>query len=147
MKKLLSIVSVCVFASIAPTGSAVADTLGQALAAAYSHSGLLLQNRALLRAADEDVAAATAALRPVINYTLSSNYSSITEDVSTNFGLSASLLIFDSGSSELRRQVARENVMSTREALRGVEQNVLLQAVSAYLAVQRDNQLLSPFTS
>ena len=42
---------------------AMSDTLAGALSGAYDHSGLLDQNRALLRAADEDVAAATAALR------------------------------------------------------------------------------------
>ena len=41
-----------------------AETLRQAMSAAYNNSGLLDQNRALLRAADEDVAQAAAALRP-----------------------------------------------------------------------------------
>ena len=39
---------------------AKADTLADAMAGAYSHSGLLDQNRALLRAADEGVAQANA---------------------------------------------------------------------------------------
>ncbi|MEL6701834.1 MAG: transporter, partial [Pseudomonadota bacterium] len=46
-----------------------AETLADTLAAAYDHSGLLEQNRAVLRAADEDVAQAVALLRPVIDYT------------------------------------------------------------------------------
>ena len=45
--------------------AAKAETLGGALAAAYENSGLLDQNRALLRAADEDVAQATASLMPI----------------------------------------------------------------------------------
>lgn len=46
-----------------------AETLRDALIGAYHHSGLLDQNRALLRAADEDVASSVAALRPIINWT------------------------------------------------------------------------------
>ncbi|MFP4571295.1 MAG: transporter, partial [Rhodosalinus sp.] len=45
-----------------------AQSLGDTLARAYTSSGLLEQNRALLRAADEDVAQAVAALRPVISW-------------------------------------------------------------------------------
>lgn len=117
---------------------ASAENLGSALVAAYKHSGLLQQNRALLRAADEDVAAATAALRPVVRYSLGANYSSVTQDVSTNLGLTASLTIFDNGNSATRREVAKENVLSLREALRTIESNVLLSAVTAYTNVRRD---------
>mgnify|MGYP001348082892 CR=1 FL=1 len=42
-----------------------ADTLREALVKAYNSSGLLEQNRALLRAADEDVAVAASAMRGV----------------------------------------------------------------------------------
>ncbi|MFV2038430.1 MAG: transporter, partial [Paracoccaceae bacterium] len=55
-----------------------AASLSDTLIAAYRHSGLLEQNRALLRAADEDVAQTIAALRPVLRYAASSSYSSIT---------------------------------------------------------------------
>ena len=47
-----------------------ADTLADALAAGYENSGLLEQNRALLRVADEDVAQAVAALMPIVNWSL-----------------------------------------------------------------------------
>lgn len=45
-----------------------ADSLSDSLRNAYQNSGLLVQNRALLRAADEKVAGAVAALRPVISW-------------------------------------------------------------------------------
>ena len=48
--------------------SAKAETLADALTYAYENSGLLDQNRALLRAADEDVALAVAATLPVIRW-------------------------------------------------------------------------------
>ena len=121
---------------------AMSDTLAGALSGAYDHSGLLDQNRALLRAADEDVAAATAALRPVLSYSLSSNYSTLSASTSSNLSLTASLVLFDFGAGQLRRDLARENVMSLRAALRGVEQNVLLGAVVAYTSMQRDGAIV-----
>ena len=45
---------------------ASAETLADTMVAAYRHSALIEQNRAVLRAADEDVASAVAQLRPVV---------------------------------------------------------------------------------
>ena len=56
-------------------GPSAAETLTDALIGAYQTSGLLQQNRALLRAADEDVAIAISALYPVINWSLSTDFS------------------------------------------------------------------------
>ena len=61
-------------AALAAPGAAAAETLTDALIGAYQTSGLLQQNRALLRAADEDVAIAVAALYPVLNYAATANY-------------------------------------------------------------------------
>ena len=44
-----------------------AETLTDALIAAYANSNLLEQNRAVLRDADEDVAVAVSAFRPVVS--------------------------------------------------------------------------------
>ncbi len=90
--------------------------------------GLLEQNRALLRAADEDVAQAVARLRPILNYVVSASYSSLADQapfsdgISANLELSASLLLYDFGRSRLGTDVAKENVLTLREALIGVEQ-------------------------
>jgi len=128
--------------AIAMGTAASAENLGSALIAAYKHSGLLQQNRALLRAADEDVAAATAALRPVVQYSLGANYSSITQDVSSNLAVTASLTLYDNGNGALRREIAKQNVLSLREGLRSIESNVLLSAVSAYTSVRRDSSIV-----
>src|SRR5690606_19143018 len=45
-----------------------AETLADALISAYRNSNLLEQNRAVLRAADEDVASAVSNLRPVLQW-------------------------------------------------------------------------------
>lgn len=115
-----------------------AETLTDALISAYKHSNLLEQNRALLRAADEDVATAVAALRPIINYSLSSGISrpqiATARNVTTTAAIDLSLLLFDFGSSKLNTQVAKETVLATRHALISVEQQVLLNAVSAFMS-------------
>lgn len=54
---------------------ASAETLFDSLVAGYKNSGLLTQNRALLRVADEDVAIAVSALRPIIEWTANSEVS------------------------------------------------------------------------
>ena len=123
------------------TGPARAETLTDALIAAYRESGLLEQNRALVRAADEDVATAVAALRPVLNYVVNSNYTAPVglgqDDLTFGMGLSADLLLYDSGASRYAIDAAKEAVLAAREALRGVEQDVLFRAATAYLNVRR----------
>ena len=129
--------------------AAKAETLTDAFISAYKTSGLLEQNRALLRAADEDVAQAVARLRPILNYVASASYSSLADQtpfsdgISANLELSASLLLYDFGRSRLGTDVAKENVLALREALIGVEQDVLQRAVSAYVAVQRNISIVA----
>ncbi|MFC7705831.1 TolC family outer membrane protein [Plastorhodobacter daqingensis] len=126
------------FALVAP--AAKADTLADALVAAYRNSNLLEQNRAVLRASDEDVAQSVAALRPVISFAASTTYTHraqgfLLEDLSGQAGLSAELTLFDFGRNRLAIDIAQESVLATRWALVNVEQNVLLNAVSAYMNV------------
>lgn len=119
------------------------ETLADALVSAYKNSQLLEQNRATLRAADEGVAQAVAALRPVLAWTTSYNYNH-TNQVSTqsrdrqtaSAQLSASMTIFDFGRSRLAIEMQKEAVLGTREALLTVEQDVLLSAISAYTSVR-----------
>ena len=132
-----------IVAGLMSGASAQAETLGDALVQAYKNSGLLQQNRALLRAADEDVAASVALLRPVVGYVVGANYSSITKSTGANADLTVGLLLFEFGRAGLRSDAAKENVLSLREALIGVEQKVLLGAVSAYTGVQRDGAIVA----
>ena len=60
-----------VFLSVALAAPVGAGSLQQTLVDAYNNKGLLTQNRALLRAADEDVAVAAAALKPVLSWSSS----------------------------------------------------------------------------
>lgn len=115
-----------------------AETLADALRLAYRNSNLLDQNQAVLRAADEDVASAVASLRPVFSYVLQSGYAKtlLSEGFANDLTLSANMTLFDFGRNRLAIEIAKETVLATREALVGVEQNVLLDAVVAYMNVR-----------
>lgn len=138
-------------ATIALTApAAVADTLADALAGAYNTSGLLEQNRALLRAADEDVAGTVARLRPIIEWstgiTRSDNWrSDPSRSGATNFNaeIVARWLLYDFGGTKLSVEAAKELVLSTRQTLIGIEQQVLLRAVQAYMNVQRNTRFVA----
>lgn len=119
-----------------------AETLADTMVAAYRHSALLDQNRAVLRAADEDVATAMSALRPVVNWVLEQQYQKI-EGINvrqTSLQLQAQVTLYDFGRSQFAIDQAKETVLATRAALVGVEQDVLLQAVQAYLDVRSNRE-------
>lgn len=125
------------------------ETLADALVGAYNNSGLLDQNRALLRAADEDVAVAAAALKPIISYSAdltrtfgdAQGVSPITgigstsnlEQTLLSTSLIGELLLYDGGVSVLAREAAKETVLATRQQLISLEQTVLFRGVQAYL--------------
>jgi len=127
--------------------AAGAQTLTDALISAYETSGLLEQNRALLRAADEDVAGAVAALRPVLNYIAQANWTDPVlpgeDNTSGSLALSAEMLLWDFGRSRLAVEAAKETVLATRAGLIDVEQSVLLRAVAAYMDVRRQVALIN----
>ncbi len=137
------------------SSSVQSETLSDALAAAYEHSGLLDQNRALLRAADEDVAAATALLRPIISWFGSVNYdygnarnagtggasaSSWTPDAA--IGITAEVLLYDNGATKLAAEATKETVLATRQALVSAEQQVLFDAVQSFMNVVADDEIV-----
>ncbi|SIT10572.1 outer membrane protein [Roseivivax lentus] len=133
-----------------------ADTLADALVGAYNSSGLLEQNRAVLRAADEDVAQAVAALRPVLDWTAdvtrqfgeSRSASSFGDRVGTvsesaSIGLQASLLVFDFGRTRLSIDAAKQAVLATRYQLIGIEQEILFRGAQAFFELQRAQRVLA----
>jgi outer membrane protein len=130
-----------------------AETLTDALIAAYRNSNLLEQNRAVLRAADEDVALAMTSLRPVVSFTGQAGWSraeidtalgpAVAEGLSASVALSAELTLLDFGRSKLGLEIARESVLATRQALIDIEQQVLLAAVSAYVDVRLAQEVVA----
>ncbi len=132
--------------AIAPVAG-LAETLRDTLRSAYQHSGLLDQNRALLRAADEDVAQAVATLRPVVRWVAQAQVRHNLDGSVNGFGdstsrtasasVSAEWLLYDFGRTDLRVNALKETVLATRAQLVGIEQNVLLSAAAAFFSYRR----------
>lgn len=154
MRKFWAILAVTT--SLAQVATANAETLADALISAYKTSNLLDQNQAVLRAADEDAAAALARLRPVVDFTARASYtkydngrafSSFTtpnfEDSAASAALTASLVLYAGGRGKLGVEVARESVLATRAGLINVEQQVLLGAVAAYVDVRLQSEIVA----
>lgn len=130
-------------ATLSLSSPARAETLADALTLAYNNSGLLDQNRALLRAADEDVAQAVAATLPVIRWAAAASISAPRAAGADLIAATANLTIYDSGSKRMAIEAQKELVLGTRESLRDVEQTVLLNAVSAYMQVRAEAEFVS----
>lgn len=124
-------------ATVAFSGVTHAESLSSALAKAYENSAMLAQNRALLNAADEGVVSAVADLLPVVQASISQNYTRVSGSSDTTstgaVSIRASMPIFDFGRGQLGIDLAKEAVNGTRHQLMGLEQSVLLNAVDAFM--------------
>lgn len=142
-------------AALTTAPKASAETLADALVGAYTHSGLLDQNRALLRAADEDVAISGALLKPILDWsgdvirdfgdTTSEALGGSSVDLgqtTASIGIAASLQLYDFGADRTRVEASKEIVLATRASLLAVEQNILLRAAFAYFNVFRQQEFV-----
>ena len=132
--------------------SAQAETLNQALASAYEYNPQLDAERARLRATDEEVTRARSGFRPVIQGSADINYqynrqrgtfgTNESEVKPKGYSIDAVQPIF-SGFRVINAVNEQEaNVRAARETLRAVEQDVLLQAVTAFMDVVRDQAIV-----
>jgi outer membrane protein len=154
-----------VFATVAAltVGPAGAETLGGALAKAYLSNPDINQQRAAVRASDENIPKANAGFLPTVNGQASAGYSDNQFQTPVQTGLFG---IKSGGPGELLshpRQVgvtvnqnvwngnrtinsvrqAESSMLASREQLRNTEQNTLLNAVTDYMNVLRDSAILS----
>ncbi|MDU9004035.1 TolC family outer membrane protein [Sedimentitalea todarodis] len=136
--------AIAIGSTVLAVGSVRADNLADAMIGAYNTSGLLEQNRALLRAADEDVASAVATLRPVLDFVLSTTVREPRQWSGGALGqgtsqftaaFEASWRLLDNGVRRLSVAAAKEVVLATRQTLVSIEQRILLRAVSAHIDV------------
>lgn len=125
-----------------------AETLSQALATAYSSNPTLNAARASLRATDEGVPQALAGYRPTVtgsasyglgfNRLRSSSTAGRTVDVDSStasYSITVEQPIFRGFRTENGVKQAESSVLAARESLRSTEQDVLLDAVTAYADV------------
>ena len=148
-------------AGIGLAGSeAAADTLEWALVQAYQNNPSLNAQRAALRATDENVPQALSGYRPKVSVTAQGgyNYTNATQQlpvggVVTNIPFAEQFLsrsvaangtytLFNGFQTANRTRQAESQVDGARETLRVTEQQVLLDAATAYMNLLRDQAIL-----
>lgn len=133
---------VAVFAA-AITGTGQAQGLKEAMEAAYENSDLLEQNRYLARIGQENIAQRVAALRPTLSMIATRSRTDASGSLSETINLTAELVLFASGSRSAQLAAARASAEATQAQLTGLEGQVLLDAVTAYMNVWRDVQVVN----
>jgi outer membrane protein len=130
---------------------AQAESLLESLSDAYNYSPQLDAQRAQLRATDEDVARANSGYRPSISATFDAGRQRTrvqpnfgTAGTTSARGYSVQLVqpIFRGFRTTSAVSAAEASVRAGREQLRQVEQQVLLEAVTAYASVLQDQAIV-----
>jgi len=129
---------------------ALAKTLQSALVDTYNTNPQILAERARLRATDEELAQANAGWRPRVTINGSASYnedyagSALTGGETTGWSanVQASQTLFEGGRIGAQREIAKAQIRAGRASLRGVESQILLSAVFAYMDVVRDMAVL-----
>lgn len=136
-----------------------AESLPEALAMAYNSNPTLQAERARVRAVDEDFVQARSAALPSLTAqasattgdrettaydTGSMTYVTTESDIGGDaYSITAAQNIWRGGRTKAGMDAAYAGVEAAREALRGVEQDVLLLAVQAYMDVKRDTAIVA----
>jgi outer membrane protein len=150
-----SIAMASVVACVAMSGTTSAETIGGAMVKAYFNNPDINQQRAAVRASDENVPKATAGYRPTVSVegdagsqitgidmpTLDGGKSTVTS-LPRGYGLTINQTLFNGERTFNSVRQAESGVMAARETLRNTEQNVLLDAVTFYMNVLRDTAIL-----
>jgi outer membrane protein len=134
---------VAALALLAAPGAVRGESLREAMADAYANSPVLEQQRFLLRIEDEGVAQAVARLRPTLNFVAAADRDLVNDTTTATASLVAEWVLFTGGSRRIALEAAEETVLAARQGLVSVEQQVLLDAVTAYLGVWRDLQVVN----
>lgn len=134
---------------------ASAETLHDALASAYQYNPRLDAERARLRATDETVSQAMSGYRPRVDFQADANMIDTKTTPSPNppggsegtmhpygYRFDATQPLFRGGQTYFQVNETEANVRAGRETLRDVEQQVLLDAVTAYMDVIRDQAIV-----
>jgi outer membrane protein len=143
-------------ACVAFAVSARAETLESALIQAYQNNPTLNSQRASVRATDENVPQALSGYRPKVTATAS--VGSLYQDIDTktagvmtslngsvaplSYGVTATQTLFNGFQTGNRTRQAESQVLAARETLRTTEQNILLNAATAYMNLLRDTAIL-----
>jgi outer membrane protein len=142
--KIATVIKATTLGVIVATASpSFATTLTDALIQAYQTNPSLRVGRSGLRATDETVRQAKGALEPTISTGASFDKLDGTSPLTnttptTGVFIQASIPIYAGGTLLNAVDQARYNVLASRQSLIATEQQVLLDAVTAYMDVRRD---------
>jgi TolC family type I secretion outer membrane protein len=151
------LVSLCTVAAIVGGSYTVsAETLKEALAAAYSSNPELLAQRAVLRGVDETVSRAKSGFLPNLQATASRqegrNRATNNQDPegprvtnpfsSENVAINGSQNLFNGFQDRNLYRQSKQDVLAGRAQLQSVEQRILLDAVTVYMDVYRDEAVV-----
>jgi TolC family type I secretion outer membrane protein len=157
MKIMQSVAAACAVGAILASGAAQAparaDALQDALVQAYQNNPALLAERARLRATDETVAQALSNWRPTVSISGDAGYEYRSRTltgadkrsettVPRGGTLSIDQNLYRGGRTTAETRQADNLVRSDRARLLGTEQTVLLNAVTAYVDVVRDQAVV-----
>ncbi len=154
LKTLSASVAISALVTLAgPAGQAVAQSIEDAMTAAYLNNPTLRSERASLRAADEDVAQAVSNWRPTVELTahtgreISESSESSGEpgkqyNSQSSYSLDVTQSLFRGGQTMAGVSEAENTVLGARARLTDVEQTILLEAATAYLDIVRDAAVL-----
>lgn len=142
-----------VFAFLSLPAQSVAESLPDALTRVYQSNPLINFERARLRAIDEGIPQALAGYRPQLNGNFSAGYQTLKNGLPDGTSQSANLRpwvagvtltqpLFNGFNTANSVRQAESQVRSGREQLRNVEQNVFVDAVTAYMNVVADQALV-----
>lgn len=132
---------------------ASAESLSDAIRAAYDQHPQLLAARSDAKASDAALSQAKAAYGPSVNVTVAETYTDSRVQLAPDFTvrqngfapsyeLVASQPLFSSGRLSAGVSAARAGVALAQEQVRQTEQNVLSAVINAYVSVRRDQQLV-----
>ena len=124
------------------------ETLADAIAAAYQSNPTLQSQRAQLRAVDETYVQAEGGWGPQVSVQAAATYndSRLPVNIETNDGaaeIAVSQPIYTGGRVASQVDSVDAQVRAGREASRAAEGGVMLQVITAYADVQRDQQVLA----
>ncbi len=140
-------------ALLAGTGTARAETLEDVLATAYNSNPTLMARRAQLRATDESVPQALSGWRPTVTMSgdagRADSFNNFNSAPTTglpdtiwhtqrDYGATLTQPIYSGGQTTATTHQAEAGVMAARAQLDATEEQVLLQAATAFLNVVRD---------
>ncbi|UXN73025.1 TolC family protein [Devosia sp. A8/3-2] len=130
-------------------GGAQAQSITQALIAAYNYAPDLASAHLAAKSSAENVALARAGKLPVIGASVGSTYDwsiaggDFTDSTLSTAGLSYNQTIFDNFKTEAQIEAARAGAEAAEYQIRNTEQNVLLAVVQAYMDVLSNRQLVA----